>query len=92
MNEQIVFTNMKVSGSMVFNSLSFENFQKLMDFIERLTGGESEAPVPAEPTEDVRDEPVVPAGMSFPDGMPVHVYERPEDMEPAGGEEKEETE
>lgn len=79
---QIIFKNLKVSGSMDFEGLTFEVFRQLMDSIDTLTGGTPE-PEATEPAPEVHDEPIVPAGMNFPGGMPVHVYEKPEDMEPA---------
>lgn len=80
---QVVFSNLKVSGSMNFEALSFEAFRQLMDYIDTLTGETSEPEATDAPAPEVKDEPIVPAGMDFPGGMPVHVYEKPEDMEPA---------
>ena len=82
---QVTFTNLEVSGSMNFEGMTFEAFRKLMDYIDTLTGGvpESGTNTPVDPAPDINDEPIVPAGMNFPGGMPVHVYESPEDTEPA---------
>lgn len=79
----VVFTNLQVSGSMNFSGMTFDTFRKLMDYIDTLTGGTPEPEVTDVPAPEVNDEPIVPAGMDFPGGMPVHVYEKPEDMEPA---------
>lgn len=84
---QIAFTNLRVSGSMTFDGLSFDGFRQLMDYIDRLTGGTPDEPEVTEPAPEIHDEPIVPAGMDFPGGVPVHVYEKPEDMEPAKPEE-----
>lgn len=76
------FTKITVSGSLEFEGMSFVTFQRLMDFIEAETKGlQTVGAVDMTP-----EAPVVPAGMDFPGGMPVHVYEKPEDMIPAGGE------
>lgn len=80
---QIAFTNLMVSGSMNFEGLSFDGFRQLMDYIDKLTGGTPAEPEVTEPAPEVNAEPIVPAGMDFPGGMPVHVYEKPEDMEAA---------
>lgn len=83
----VVFTNLQVSGSMNFSGMTFDTFRKLMDYIDTLTGGTPEPEVTDVPAPEVNDEPIVPAGMEFPGGMPVHVYEKPDDMEPAKPEE-----
>jgi ribosome-binding protein aMBF1 (putative translation factor) len=66
---------------MNFSGMSFDTFRKLMDYIDTLSGGTPEPEV-TEPAPEVHDEPIIPAGMDFTGGMPVHVYEKPEDMEP----------
>lgn len=76
------FTKLTVSGSLEFEGMSFVTFQRLMDFIEAETkGSQTVGAVDMTPEASV-----VPAGMDFPGGTPVHVYEKPEDMIPAGGE------
>jgi len=98
----VVFTNLQVSGSMNFSGVSFDTFRKLMDYIDTLTGGtpdESDANVNGSATPTISEDafasadlsgvsiPTADAGMDFPGGMPVHVYEKPEDIEPAKPEE-----